>query len=51
MNIVSERVDDLPEDIDGMKIFKMKSSPKDWIQKMYDLRFFKMHSSNRKGLI
>ena len=46
-----EKVDDLPEHIDDMKIFKMKCSLREWVQKTCDLQFFKMHSSRRKGLI
>ena len=51
MNIVPEWVDDLPQDIDGMKIFKMKCLLREWVQKTSNLWFLKMHSSRRKGLI
>ena len=51
MNIAPEWVDDLPHDIEGVKIVKMKCLPREWVQKTHDLRFFKMHSLRRKGLI
>ena len=51
MNMASEWVKDLPQDIDGMKIYKMKCLPREWVQKTCDLRFFKMHSVRRKCLI
>ena len=43
MNTVPGWVDNLPEDIDGKKIFKMKHLLREWVQKTHDLRFFKMH--------
>ena len=39
----AEWVDDLPHDIDGSKLHKIKCSPKEWAQKSQDLRYFKMH--------
>ena len=51
MKKVAEWVDDLPGDIDGMKTFKIKCLPGEWVKKTHDLRFFKMHSLRRKGLI
>ena len=44
-------VDDLPHDIDGFKLYKIKCSPQEWAQKSQDLRYFKMHTSRRKNLI
>ena len=37
MNIVPEWVEDLPQDINGMKSYKMKCSPREWVQKTQDL--------------
>ena len=37
-------MDHLPDDIDGMKIYKIKCLSS-------DIRYLKMHSSQRKGLI
>ena len=42
---------DLPHDTDGLKLYKIKCSPWEWVQKSQDLRYFKMHSSRRKDLI
>ena len=44
-------MDYLPEDIDGMMIFKIKCLPKDWFERTHDLRYFRMHSSKKKCLI
>ena len=44
-------MDNLPHNIDGLKLYKIKCSPQEWIQKSQDLRYFKMHSSRRKDLI
>ena len=49
--ITPEWVEYLPGDIDGMKIFKIKSLPNDRVERTHDLRHFKMHSSRRKGLL
>ena len=43
MNIAPEWKD-LPQDIYGMKIYKMKCLPREWVQKSQDLRYFTMHS-------
>ena len=51
MNIAPEWVEDLPQDIDGMNIFKIKYFLREWVEKTQDLRYFKRHSSSRKGLI
>ena len=51
INIAPEWVDDLPQDIDGIKIYKMKCLQREWIQKCQDLGYFKMQSLGRKGLI
>ena len=51
MNVAPEWVEDVPQDIDGMKIYEMKCLLGEWVQKSQDLRYFKMHSLRRKGLI
>ena len=48
MNIAPEWVEDLPQDIGGMKIYKIKCSPREWIHKSWHLEYFKMHSSKMK---
>ena len=47
----AECVDELPHDIDGFKLYKIKCSPQEWVQKSQDLRYFKMNTSRRKELI
>ena len=47
----AEWVDNLSHDIDGLKLYKIKCSPQEWVQKSQDLRNFKMHSSRRKDLL
>ena len=47
----AEWVDELPHDINGFKLYKIKCSPQEWIQKSQDLRYFKMNTSRRKDLI
>ena len=49
-NIAAEWVDDLPLDIDGFKLYKIKCSPGEWVQKSQHLRYFKMHFSRKKDL-
>ena len=44
-------MDDLPHDIDGLKLYKIKCSPQEQLQKSQDLRYFKIYSSRRKDLI
>ena len=51
MSIAPEWVDDLQEYIDGRKIFKIKCSQREWVQKIHGLRYLKMHSLRQKGLI
>ena len=51
VNTAAEWMDDLPHDIDGFKLYKIKCSPQEWVQKSQVLRHFKMHSSRRKELI
>ena len=51
VNTEAEWVDDLPHDIDGFKLDKIKCSPQEWVQRSQDLRYFKMHSLRRKDLI
>ena len=51
VNTAAEWVDDLPHEIDGLKLYKMNSFPQEWAQKSQDLRYFKMHSFRRKDLI
>ena len=48
VNIAAEWMDDLPQDIDGFKVYKIKCLPREWINKSHDLRYFKMHSLRRK---
>ena len=50
VNIAAEWVEDLPQDIDGLKLY-IKCLPREWFHKSWDLRYFKMHSLRRKGLI
>ena len=51
INITPEWVEDLPHDIDDIMIYKMKCLPREWVQKTWDLRYFRMYSLRRKGLI
>ena len=51
VDTAAEWVDNLPHDIDGLKLYKIKCSPQEWLQKSQDLRYYKMHSSRRKDLI
>ena len=51
INTASEWVDHLPDDTDGMKIYKIKSLPREWVKRIHDLRYFKINSSRRKGII
>ena len=46
----SEWLDKLPYGIDGLKLYKIKCSQQEWVQKSQDLRYFKMHTSRRKDL-
>ena len=46
----AEWVDELPHDINGFKLYKIKCSPQEWVQKSQDLRYFKMNPSRRKDL-
>ena len=46
-----ECVDELPHDIDGLKLHKIKCSQQEWVGKSQDLRHFKMNTSRRKNLI
>ena len=36
VDTAAEWVDDLPHDIDGLKLYKIKCSPQEWIQKSQD---------------
>ena len=47
----AECVDELPHDIDGFKLYKIKCSPQEWVQKSQDLMYFEMNTSRRKELI
>ena len=47
----AECVDELPHDIDGFKLYKIKCSPQEWVPKSQDLQYFKMNTSRRKELI
>ena len=46
-----ECVDELPHDIDGFKLYKIKCSQQEWVEKSKDLWHFKMNTSRRKDLI
>ena len=41
----------LPHDIDGFKLYKIKCSPQECVQKSQDLWYFKMNTSRRKELL
>ena len=47
----AECVDELPHDINGFKLYKIKCSPQVWVQKSQYLRYFKMNTLRRKELI
>ena len=47
----AEWVDELPHDINGFKLYKIKCPPQEWVQKSQNLRCFKMNTSRRKDLI
>ena len=47
----AECVDELPHDIDGLKLYKIKCSQQEWVEKSQDLQHFKMNTSRRKDLI
>ena len=51
INTEAECVDELPHDINGFKLYKIKCSPQEWVQKSQDLRYFKMNILRRKELI
>ena len=51
INTEAECVDELSHDIDGFKLYKIKCSPKKWVQKSQDLQYFKMNTLRRKELI
>ena len=50
VNIPPELVKNLPQNIDCMKIYKIKCLPREWVQNSQNLSYFKMHSSKRKEL-
>ena len=47
----AECVDELPHDIDGFKLYKIKCSQQEWVEKSQDLWHFKMNTLRRKDLI
>ena len=51
VDTAAEWVDHLPYNIDGLKLYKIKCSLQEWVQKSQDLRYFKMHSLRKKDLI
>ena len=51
INTEAECVDELPHGIDGFKLYKIKCSPQEWVQKSQDLQYFKMNTLRRKELI
>ena len=46
----AEWVDELQHDINSFKLYKIKCSPQEWVQKSQDLRYFKMNKLKRKDL-
>ena len=44
INTEAECVDELPHDIDGFKLYKIKYSPQEWVQKSQDLQYFKINT-------
>ena len=51
INTEAKCVYELPHDIDGFKLYKIKCSPQELVQKSQDLWYFKMNTSRRKELI
>ena len=51
MTIAQGWVDDPTEDIDGIKILKINCLMREWFKERHGLRYSKMYSSRRKGLI
>ena len=49
LKMEAEWVDELPHDINGFKLYKIKCSPQEWVQKSQDLRYFKMKYIKKKG--
>ena len=47
INTEAECVDELPHDINGFKLYKIKCSPQEWVQQNQDLWYFKMKGANR----
>ena len=45
----AECVDELPHDIDGFKLYKIKCLQQEWVEKSQDLQHFKMNTSRRRG--
>ena len=43
--------DDLPHVIDELKLYRIRCSPQEWVQKSQDQRYLKIHSLRRKDLI
>ena len=48
ISMEAECVDELPHNIDGFKLYKIKCSPQEWVQKSQDLQYFKMNTLSRK---
>ena len=51
LKMEAEWVDELPHDINGFKLYKIKCSLQIWVQKSQDLRYSKMNTLRRKDLI
>ena len=51
INTETECVDEVPHDIDVFKLYQIKCSPQEWVQKSQDLWYFKRNTSRRKELI
>ena len=50
LKMEAEWVNEVPHDINGFKLHKIKCSPQEWVQKSQDLRYFKMNTLRRKEL-
>ena len=51
VDTTAQWVDNMPHDIEGLKLYRIKCSPQEWAEKSQDERYFKMHSLRRKDLI
>ena len=51
LKMEAEWVNELPHDINGFKLYEIKCSPQEWVQKSKNLWYFKMNTLRRKDLI